>query len=665
MDSGTLVNALAERRDDLTGVVAQPERDVRRARQPAGGAGGVGGAAPAVHAPREHDVREPARRARRRRPARGRREAGRARLGPFLDAGARLRADGEPTIRDLSRTIRAPGPNNDLIELIKSFPPLAQTALDDAARSTAPTGRGAFPETTDALKAAAPTIAFGRPYTPDFVGWMDDFSTTGGYDALGGFSRAWINLSEILYGPGPKTKQYQPLPGRERGARRATAATSSRASAASALELRPEPEVGGPVIRRVVAALAVVLARGRGGAGARREVETRAAARPTSCCSTTPSASPRAATSGSPACAPARPPTFKVVKVNGRAARGVVTAEVTEPGFARPAQGRALRDPAAVADRRVLRGLPAGHVATSGIPDGGRLPVEQTSSTIADRPRQRHHAAPLPRAPPADRRRARRGPRGPPGRPLRRCSGARIPALRETSETLRILGKPDEDDQEVHRRLATRSSARSRTASRTWCASCSEAGDTAEISAIAARRAAAQSFQRLPAFLDELEPYMDRLGELADGADAACCATSSAPSGELDTFFTRLGPFAEAGRPAVQGARRDARGRARSAFTEDDAGGRTSCASSPRTRPASPSRSASSSRRSTTASARSSRTTARAATGPPARRQDAHISEPGRLHRHGGDLELLLLADALHQHAGRHRRTCCGSSMRS
>jgi phospholipid/cholesterol/gamma-HCH transport system substrate-binding protein len=73
--------------------------------------------------------------------------------------------------------------------------------------------RGAFPETTDALRAAAPTIAFGRPYTLDFVGWMDDFSTTGAYDALGGFSRAWINFSEILYGPGPKTKQFRRCPG--------------------------------------------------------------------------------------------------------------------------------------------------------------------------------------------------------------------------------------------------------------------------------------------------------------------------------------------------------------------------------------------------------------------------------------------------------------------
>jgi hypothetical protein len=42
---------------------------------------------------------------------------------------------------------------------------------------------------------------------------MDDFSTTGGYDALGGFSRAWINFSELLYGPGPKLRQFRRCPG--------------------------------------------------------------------------------------------------------------------------------------------------------------------------------------------------------------------------------------------------------------------------------------------------------------------------------------------------------------------------------------------------------------------------------------------------------------------
>ena len=121
-------------------------------------------------------------------------------------------ADAEPTVRDLSRTISQPGSANDLIELINSFPPLTRVALDNQNVNGA-SRPGAFPATTTALRAAAPTIAFARPYTPDFVGWLDDFSTTGGYDAQGGYSRAWINLSELLYGSNPKTGQFRRCPG--------------------------------------------------------------------------------------------------------------------------------------------------------------------------------------------------------------------------------------------------------------------------------------------------------------------------------------------------------------------------------------------------------------------------------------------------------------------
>ena len=134
------------------------------------------------------------------------------RLGPFLDEARLFARDAGPTVRDLSRTIRSPGRDNDLIELIDSFPPLARAALDPR-RVNGATRRGAFPETTDALRAAAPTIAQGRPYTPDLVGWLDDFAATGAYDALGGFSRAWLNFSEILYGPGPKLHQFRRCPG--------------------------------------------------------------------------------------------------------------------------------------------------------------------------------------------------------------------------------------------------------------------------------------------------------------------------------------------------------------------------------------------------------------------------------------------------------------------
>ena len=212
VDSGTLVNALAERRDDLTGVVGNLNATFGAlGRQQDALAESVERLPPFMRRANITfvnlraalddvdpfvDASKPAVR----------------RLGPFLDQARLFVRDGEPTIRDLSRTIGQPGTRNDLIELIRSFPPLARAAMDERSVNGA-TRRGAFPETEDALNAAAPTIAFGRPYTPDFVGWMDDFSTTGGYDALGGFSRAWINFSELLYGPGPKTHQFRRCPG--------------------------------------------------------------------------------------------------------------------------------------------------------------------------------------------------------------------------------------------------------------------------------------------------------------------------------------------------------------------------------------------------------------------------------------------------------------------
>ena len=244
VDSGTLVNALADRRRDLTGVVGNLNATF----------GALGRRQDALAESVERlppfmrranttfvnlrsalddvdplvDAAKPAAR----------------RLGPFLDQARLFTRDGEPTIRDLSRTIAQPGSRNDLIELIRSFPPLARVAMDDRQVNGA-TRRGAFPETADALNAAAPTIAFGRPYTPDFVGWMDDFSTTGGYDALGGYSRAWINLSELLYGAGPKLRQYRRCP----GANEEPAADGSNVftgDAAAALDCDPSQRSVGP-----------------------------------------------------------------------------------------------------------------------------------------------------------------------------------------------------------------------------------------------------------------------------------------------------------------------------------------------------------------------------------------------------------------------------------
>ena len=111
------------------------------------------------------------------------------RLQPFLPQLDVLERDARPTVSDLATVIRAPGPSNDLTELVRTFGPLAHEALDTRRRDGADRP-GSVPETAKALRDSAPTIAFGRPYTVDFLGWFDDFGFTGGYDALGSYARA-------------------------------------------------------------------------------------------------------------------------------------------------------------------------------------------------------------------------------------------------------------------------------------------------------------------------------------------------------------------------------------------------------------------------------------------------------------------------------------------
>ena len=105
-------------------------------------------------------------------------------LGPFLDDARAFATDAQPTIRDLSLTIRRSGGANDLIELMNSFPPLSRVALDPR-QINGEERRGAFPESEQALTDSSETFRLLRPYTPDLVGWFEDFSGTGAYDAAG------------------------------------------------------------------------------------------------------------------------------------------------------------------------------------------------------------------------------------------------------------------------------------------------------------------------------------------------------------------------------------------------------------------------------------------------------------------------------------------------
>jgi len=131
-------------------------------------------------------------------------------LGPYLDELQPFAKEAVPTIRDLARLTGSPGKGNDLLELNRTYPPLADIAVDTENRKiNYGTGaidlgrkRGSFPEAAEAFRDSAPIIAKGRPYTPDFLGWFDDFSQTGAYDALGSFSRSqtYFNLFTVSDG---------------------------------------------------------------------------------------------------------------------------------------------------------------------------------------------------------------------------------------------------------------------------------------------------------------------------------------------------------------------------------------------------------------------------------------------------------------------------------
>ena len=196
VDSSRLVTALAEKRDDLSGLVGNLNTTTRAlANQKQALADSISLLPPVMrranttfvnlHAALDDtdplvDASKPVAR----------------RLSPFLSDARKLTADAEPAIKDLRVAIRRRGRNNDLIELVNSVPPLARIAVDRGKRFLRPGGTrydvgvdsGAFPEARRAFRQSSPIIADGRPYTTDLFGWFDDFSTTGPGFVLGDVS---------------------------------------------------------------------------------------------------------------------------------------------------------------------------------------------------------------------------------------------------------------------------------------------------------------------------------------------------------------------------------------------------------------------------------------------------------------------------------------------
>ncbi|MBA2514210.1 MAG: MCE family protein [Solirubrobacterales bacterium] len=100
------------------------------------------------------------------------------RLAPFLRELAPLVREARPTVSDLRTLIRRAGPDNDLVEATRKLPALQSVA--------SPT----FDNSREALRKTQPVLEFARPYAPDLAGWLRDFGQgAAAYDANGHYAR--------------------------------------------------------------------------------------------------------------------------------------------------------------------------------------------------------------------------------------------------------------------------------------------------------------------------------------------------------------------------------------------------------------------------------------------------------------------------------------------
>jgi len=124
------------------------------------------------------------------------------RLGPFFAELRAAAANAVPTIRDLDRIIKRPKPANDLVDLTKLQVPLEKIAVGPVNRNGAQR-QGAFPESVQSLEDSLPQLSFFRAYTPELVGWFNDFGTSGFADANGGIGRISTTFNTFTFSTPP------------------------------------------------------------------------------------------------------------------------------------------------------------------------------------------------------------------------------------------------------------------------------------------------------------------------------------------------------------------------------------------------------------------------------------------------------------------------------
>jgi phospholipid/cholesterol/gamma-HCH transport system substrate-binding protein len=131
-------------------------------------------------------------------------------LGPFLTELRGASADAVPTISDLAKILGRPGEANDLVELTRLQPPLERAAVGSgspdcgsdpvsvaqiAKAADSDLSQGAFGESVCALSNSMPQLSMLRAYTPELVGWFDDFGHSGFRDSNGDMGRIEVTLN--------------------------------------------------------------------------------------------------------------------------------------------------------------------------------------------------------------------------------------------------------------------------------------------------------------------------------------------------------------------------------------------------------------------------------------------------------------------------------------
>ena len=123
-------------------------------------------------------------------------------LRPFARKLRHFARDAVPTVKGLDGIVRRKGKANDLIELTRLQVPLGEVGVGPVDRNGA-LREGALPASERALTDGLPILSFFRPYTPELVGWFDDFGHSGVTDANGGIGRISTTFNAFaLSGPG-------------------------------------------------------------------------------------------------------------------------------------------------------------------------------------------------------------------------------------------------------------------------------------------------------------------------------------------------------------------------------------------------------------------------------------------------------------------------------